>query len=204
MIRKALVLVMSVVICCSFLYAFDSGVAYAVEGACSGVVSALVSQASEPRVSLQGVTFSSESPAIGNVSFVRSDVSTYRSSLRFFADTERSAFLDSIWSEMAALLADEEPFFFEEITEGDIILDGVVRLVPGERIAVSVSMLITGTLFPDSMVIEGDFSVALNEGGITIRTEDVMINGARYVAPDISLPIPCHCHAFSLYDRQAG
>ena len=130
MIRKALVLVMSVVICCSFLYAFDSGVAYAVEGACSGVVSALVSQASEPRVSLQGVTFSSESPAIGNVSFVRSDVSTYRSSLRFFADTERSAFLDSIWSEMAALLADEEPFFFEEITEGDIILDGGVRFIP--------------------------------------------------------------------------
>ena len=77
-----------------------------------------------------------------------------------------------------------------DIKEGDIILDGVVRLVPGERIAVSVSMLITGTLFPDSMVIEGDFSVALNEGGITIRTEDVMINGARYVAPDISLPIP--------------
>lgn len=53
-----------------------------------------------------------------------------------------------------------------------------------------VSMLITGTLFPDSMVIEGDFSVTRNEGGITIRTEDVMINGASYVAPDISLPIP--------------
>lgn len=191
MIRKALVLVMSVVICCSFLYAFDSGVAYAVEGACSGVVSALVSQASEPRVSLQGVTFSSESPAIGNVSFVRSDVSTYRSSLRFFADTERSAFLDSIWSEMAALLADEEPFFFEEITEGDIILDGGVRFIPGDgTLLVDFSLLVTGAAVGDGVVIEGSFSGSLSDGIATITSEGISIDGDPYTISDVSFPLP--------------
>lgn len=191
MIRKALVLVMSVVICCSLLYAFDSGVAYAVEGACSGVVSALVSQASEPRVSLQGVTFSSESPAIGNVSFVRSDVSTYRSSLRFFADTERSAFLDSIWSEMAALLADEEPFFFEEITEGDIILDGGVRFIPGDgTLLVEFSLLVTGAAVGDGVVIEGSFSGSLSDGIATITSEGISIDGDPYTISDVSFPLP--------------
>lgn len=190
MIRKAWALVMSAIICCS-LYAVDPGVSYAVEGVCSGVASALLSASSDPRVSLQGVTVADGAwGGPDSISFVRSDVASYWPSLRFFSSGDRSDYLDSILSMLTSALGWEADAIPSDIKEGDIILDGVVRLVPGERIAVSVSMLITGTLFPDSMVIEGDFSVALNEGGITIRTEDVMINGARYVAPDISLPIP--------------
>ena len=116
MIRKAFVLVLSVIICCS-LYAADR-ITYAVNGACSGVVSALVSQLSDPRISLQGVTVSSDSPDGWNVSFVRSDVSTYRSSLRFFAGPDRSAYLDSIWAGLAGVLSEGNPFFFDEIGSG--------------------------------------------------------------------------------------
>ena len=189
MIRKVLALVLSVIICCSLSAA--GNVTYAIEGACSGVVSALISQASEPRIALQGVTFSSESSAVGNVSFVRSDVATYRPSLRFFADPQRSAFLDSIWTGLADFLSDDDPYFFEDIAEGDVILDGGIRFIPEDgRLLVELSLLVTGAAVGEGVVIEGDFAVTISDGTAAITSDGILIDGELYTLSDLSFPIP--------------
>lgn len=189
MIRKAFALVLSVFICCS-LYAVDK-ITYAVEGACSGVVSALVSQSTDPKVSLQGVAFSQESPTVMNVSFVRSDVSTYHSSLRFFAGPDRSAYLDSIWMAVAELLSDAEPFFFDEIAEGDVVLDGGVSFIYADGgLSVEVSLLVTGAAVGNGVVIEGDLSVSVENGTATIISDGISIDGTLYTFPDLSFVLP--------------
>ena len=189
MIRKAFALVLSVFICCS-LYAVDK-ITYAVEGACSGVVSALVSQSTDPKVSLQGVAFSQESPTVMNVSFVRSDVSTYHSSLRFFAGPDRSAYLDSIWMAVAELLSDAEPFFFDEIAEGEVILDGRMRFALDEDgLSVDVSLLVTGSAVESGVVIEGDFDISIEGSSAVISSGEVTIDGDEYELPSFGFTLP--------------
>ncbi len=189
MIRKAFVLVLSVIICCS-LYAADR-ITYAVNGACSGVVSALVSQLSDPRISLQGVTVSSDSPDGWNVSFVRSDVSTYRSSLRFFAGPDRSAYLDSIWAGLAGVLSEGNPFFFDEIAEGEVILDGRMRFALDEDgLSVDVSLLVTGSAVESGVVIEGDFDISIEGSSAVISSGEVTIDGDEYELPSFGFTLP--------------
>ena len=191
MIRKAFAFVLALIICCS-LHALDNGVSFAVEGACSGVVAAVISQTSEPRISLQGVTFSySEGAVPESISFVRSDVSTYKSSLRFFADPERSVYLDSIWAGLAELLSDDEPFLFDEIAEGDVILDGAVRISYEDGSAtLALSLLVTGNIIGDGVVIEGELHIAISDGTATVMADDLMIDGDPYVVPELSFALP--------------
>lgn len=189
--RKFLALVLSLIICCS-LYAFNAGVANAVEGAFSGVVSTLISQAIEPKVSLQGVTVSySPAEGIGSISFVRSDVATYRSSLLFFADSGRSDLIAEIWEQISADVSWCDDISFDDTEEGDVILDGIVRfkLYPTWAEA-SISLLVTGRSIGENVVIEGTFSIAVENSVITIESEGISINDTESIYGSVDFILP--------------
>ena len=191
MIRKVLAFMLSAIICSS-LYAAEvpPGTAYAVEGTFSGIVSALLSASSDPKVSLQGVTVTEGTGTVpDSISFVRSDASTYRSSLRFFSSAGRSEYLDSLLASLSSFLnAGDDDMM---LAEGDVILDGVVRFSGSGPVTAYVSMLVTGNAVTSSIVIEGVFNASPDGvGGVIIRTERAWINGTEYTVPDLTFPLP--------------
>ena len=87
--RKAPAFIMVLlIVCCSVSYAADTAdAAMAVNGVYDGVMSAMASYLSQPRIALQGVrVVQGEGIIPRRISFVRSDVSTYSDSLSFFGN----------------------------------------------------------------------------------------------------------------------
>ena len=96
--KKALVFITFLfVFCCS---AFSSAAVSAIEGIYDGILAAVASSITVPRVALQGVTVVRDGSIIPvRISFVRSDVSGYSDSLQFFSNGAGNSILSAISSE---------------------------------------------------------------------------------------------------------
>lgn len=191
---RAFIMVM-IVFCCSVLIA-SSGSDAALRGAYDGIVSAMASHMSEPRIALQGVSVvSGEGFLPRMLSFVRSDVSTYGNSLAFFdsgvsfnaADLTYTTHLQLLPTELLQNHLQSRGFL-----PGDVVLDGSVRLLEGEDITedrflsddwsgihvrFSLSLMVTGNLFSGGVIIEGDVTAEGSEGKtVTILAENLKVN----------------------------
>ncbi len=205
--RKALAFIMVILVfCCSVLSAGD-GSAAALRGAYDGILSAIASYLSEPRVTLQGVSVSDGNgfvPAL--ISFVRSDVSTYMDSLSFFCSDGSYLSDGTTLVPLRQMLGVEIVRHYlqkREFKQGDVILDGSVRLLEwsgaenGEAVTddwsdlharFSVSLMATGTLCGEGIIMEGTISVGGNDDmTMTITTESLKVNDKTTEAVPIVL-----------------
>lgn len=207
--RKALASVLVFLVFCCSVSAVPESAVYAIEGVYDGVISAMASHLSVPRVALQGVTVvRGEGLLPVRVSFVRSDVSTYADSLSFFSDGV--AFGSDGRSVEELPVKDVSEMVVRRLWRagflpGEMILDGSVRVIDSEDLDAhslmsdddwsddiharcSVSVLATGTLASSGQVVEGTFIVRGGEGRtLTIEAEELAVNGEEVEAEPVHL-----------------
>ncbi len=204
--RKALIFItFLLVFCCS---AFATAASAAIEGIYDGILAAVASSITVPRVALQGVTVVRDKNLIPvRISFVRSDVSSYSDSLQFFSNGAGSSIMSAISSD--AYLSAISGFAIHALNHSDfhadeIVLDGSVRRLDADFIELddliyrdnwngidgrfSLSMLVTGRLADDGVIVEGTFVI---EGGynrtMTIRAESLKVNNEDYELEPVTL-----------------
>ena len=204
--RKALAFIMVFfVFCCSVLCASE-GFASALNGAYDGVLSAIASYLSEPKITLQGVSLRGGNGFVPFlISFVRSDVSTYMDSLSFFGNEGSFVSDGTTLVPLTQMLRTEiikKHMQLGEFEQGDVILDGTVRLIEwtgagveaadddwtGLHARFSLSLMATGNLCQDGVIIEGLISAEGSENmTMTIRTESLKVNDETTSAVPIVL-----------------
>ena len=146
-----------------------AGADIAAEGAYAATAAAFASYSSPEHPALQGVSYSEGMDIFPSmISFSRSDISTYPMSFRFFSSgSSAEAFFrllmpGDIMERLSSI----------QIGEGDLIIDGTVRFtwlsdegpehyaplpdLTGARVSVSISLVVTGRLAGDGVVLEGD------------------------------------------------
>lgn len=196
--RKALAFIMVLLVfCCSVSAAVDDTGLIALEGVCDGVVSAITADLAVPRIALQGVdTVHGDGVLPLRISFVRSDVFTYSSSLSFFG-SDVSAIIGklALSYEGETLRYGDLPGYLNsgEYKAGDVILDGSVRLVDGGvatlpdllsdvdwsrySARLSLSLMVTGTAIGNGCVVEGNLLIQGMDGrAVTVYSENLKIN----------------------------
>lgn len=188
---RKLVKVLSVVMTALSLFPL-LGADIAAEGAYAATAAAFASYSSSEHLALQGVSYSEGRDIFPTlISFSRSDISTYPMSFQFFSSgTEAEAFYKLLVPEYIMERLSAVP-----VGEGDLIVDGTVRFTwlseegpehyamltdfTGARVSVSVSLVVTGRLAGDGVVLEGD--VILTGGrGRTVSVapgSTIMIDG---------------------------
>lgn len=196
--RFAMTLAAALLACAAIFATSAEATNTAINGAYAGFVTAVVSEVTEPKVNLQGVT---AAPGPGllpeTISFVRSDISNYQNALRFFAPSDRVALVNGL------LEACTECSYIPigEFHEGDLILDGMVRsrfIYPEKSpedtyksvTELVFSFVVTGRRIGESMVLEGGCIFYEYDGGIIeAEPDDFFINGTRYVLSPVSFNI---------------
>ena len=198
-LKKALVFITFLfVFCCS---AFSSAAVSAIEGIYDGILAAVASSITVPRVALQGVTVVRDGSIIPvRISFVRSDVSGYSDSLQFFSNGAGNSILSAISSEeyLSAISGFAvHALNHSDFSTGEIILDGSVRRIEADPVVLddfvrnddwsefdglfSFSFLVTGKLIDDGMIVEGTFSISGGaEKTMTIRAESLKVDNVEY------------------------
>ena len=207
--RKALALIMVfAVFCCSVSATLSGGTEAALEGVSNGIAATIASHLSEPQVALQGVSISGGKGAIPSlVSFVRSDVSTYPGSLAFFGTGVSIDGYSSAATAAGQLLATDDirqQLEKSRFAEGDLVLDGSLRLIEGGDFTISdlvskddwsglyalmsMSIMVTGSLAGDGIVVEGSLILSGgNDRSMTIAAENLRINSEKISAGPIVL-----------------
>ena len=194
--RKRVILTLAMVfLACAVIFATSTeAIDTAIDGAYAGFVTAVVSEVTEPKINLPGVT---ATPGPGllpeSISFVRSDISSYQNALRFFAPSDRVALVNSLLSSCT-----EDSYIpIGEFHEGDLLLDGLVRtrFKSGENGAKSVvelsfSFVVTGKRVGESIVLEGGCVFYEYEGCRVEALPGVFyINGTPYALSPVVLDI---------------
>ena len=175
----------------------------AIEGIYDGILAAVASSITVPRVALQGVTVVRDKNLIPvRISFVRSDVSSYSDSLQFFSNGAGSSIMSAISSD--AYLSAISGFAIHALNHSDfqadeIVLDGSADFIELDDLIYrdnwngidgrfSLSMLVTGRLADDGVIVEGTFVI---EGGynrtMTIRAESLKVNNEDYELEPVTL-----------------
>ena len=197
--RKASAFIMVLlIVCCSVSYAADtSGAEVAVNGVYDGVMSAMASYLSQPRIALQGVrVVQGEGVIPKRISFVRSDVSTYSDSLSFFGHGPSFSASQNSMERLPSLIPMD--FVISRLRKsgwnpGEVVLDGSVMVIEAEGAEVDgfissddwsflsvrfiVSMAVTGTMIGNGAVVEGAFLISGGSGRtVTIETESLTVN----------------------------
>ena len=164
------------------------------EAAHFAFAAAIASYYSNPQVSLQGVTFDTYDAAVpGQISFIRSDLSTYQDSFGFFSDDRRAGFVMNI---IAKFISGD----MEMPSAGELIADGTIRVTEssglgpwlketddwsGTGFRFSVSLMIDGSLLSGGNVVEGSFKVTGSENRtVLIEPEYFRINGSDFRLED--------------------
>lgn len=196
--RFVLTLALALAACAAIFATSTEAISTAIDGAYAGFVTAVVSETTEPKVNLQGVT---SVPGLGllpeNISFVRSDISSYQNALRFFAPSDRVALVNSFLDS----LSDGDYIPIGDFHEGDLVLDGMVRSrfrsvdrtaedAPKSVVELLFSFVVTGRRVGESIVLEGGCVFNEYDGGrIEAEPENFYINGTRYVLSPVTLNI---------------
>ncbi len=207
--RKAIAFFMVLLMfCCSVPAALTAGGEAALAGLSDGVMSAVASYLSEPRIALQGVTVvQGEGVVPLRISFVRSDVSTYAASLSFFdqgMSMNGSTEAVTPLPEMLPTDLVQNWLQWHDFAAGDIVLDGSVRLLEGEAVSAaelaavsdwsffhvrfSLSIMATGALAGGGSIIEGVVDI-YGEEGRTMRVEagNLTVDGETISAEPVFL-----------------
>ena len=196
--RKAIALIMLMVVFCCSVFAQPSGnIDIAIGAVSNGLVSAFASWFSEPHITLQGVVVvSGEGILPSRISFVRSDVATYRDSLSFFDNEhvfsgDSSAIMTELSQSFTLSRVRDYLQKFPLFGSGDAVLDGSVRLLnekfpdtitsndwSGIEATYSLSIMVTGAVTNGGFIVECLLRI---EGGpsrgVTIEAEDFTVNG---------------------------
>lgn len=191
MLRKLLKVLFSAIVALSlFPLAAEPGIA--AEGAYAATAAAFASYASAGRPALQGVSYSEGLGIFPSmISFSRSDVSTYPMSFQFFSSGSRAETLFRL------LVPDyvQEHVFSSQIGAEDLVVDGTVRFIwlsekdpeyfdgksdlTGASVSLAISLIVTGNLAGDGVIIEGDIILTGGEGRTVSITpgSTIMIDG---------------------------
>ena len=197
--RKAPAFIMVLlIVCCSVSYAADTAdAAMAVNGVYDGVMSAMASYLSQPRIALQGVrVVQGEGIIPRRISFVRSDVSTYSDSLSFFGNGPSFSASQNSMERLPSLIPMERVISRLRRAgwkAGEVVLDGSVRVTESEgaeaesfissddwsflSVRFSVSMAVTGASVNGGAVVEGTFLLSGGTGRtVTIEAESLTVD----------------------------
>ena len=168
------------------------GADIAAEGAYAATAAAFASYSAPEHPALQGVGYSEGMDIFPSmISFSRSDISTYPMSFQFFSSgSSAEAFFRLLMPQYIM-----EHLSSVSIGPGDLIVDGVVRFtwlseedpehyaslsdLSGASVAVSISLVVTGNLAGDGVVLEGDV-ILLGGNGRTVSVapgSTIMIDG---------------------------
>ena len=176
MLRKLLKVLSAVIVALSlFPLAAEPGIA--AEGAYAATAAAFASYVSAGRPALQGVSYSEGLGVFPSmISFSRSDVSTYPMSFQFFSSGSRAETLFRL------LVPDyvQEHVFSSQIGAEDLVVDGTVRFtwlsekdpeyfddrsdLTGASVSLAISLIVTGNLAGDGVILEGDIILTGGEG----------------------------------------
>lgn len=197
--KRILPFLLGFVFCCSVGAAISyQDVNVALSGTLDGVLSVVAAAAAGPNVSLQGVGIEirgEEDPV--KITFTRSDLSTYSSSLSFYSHSERTWY-ETLFNKQSSSIT---PFREKAISslesssyrKGDLLLDGSIVTIRDEnasiggirngsdwselKIPIWVSLLISGTRLSGIVLMEGVIEISGGENGvITIYSEDLRMN----------------------------
>lgn len=208
--RKMLLSLISLVFCCSAVFA--SLLSGEIENSMRGVVNAVMAvssaQLGSMKPSLQGVWVYDEVPEDGEirVSFSRSDISSYVSSLTFNTQGRQN------WYETLMAISSYSLTPYREkvvsilnryqFAPGEVIIDGTVlfSLSPesydflygneGERLSFSakLSLIMSGSAFPSLILVEGNVAVEeVQDGSFLFSISDMTFNGERMDFPPFSI-----------------
>lgn len=198
--KRLLPFLFGFVFCCSVEAAVSyQDVNVALSGTLDGVLSVVASAVAGPNVRLQGVGLEigqGDDPV--KVTFTRSDLSTYSSSLSFYSLSERTWY-ETLFNKKSSSLT---PFREKAISsleasdysKGELILDGSIVTLRDEdasvrairngsnwsslKIPIWVSLIISGTRLEHVVLMEGVIEIRGGENGvITIYSEDLRMNG---------------------------
>lgn len=181
-------------LCFSVYGAMDAEVQRASDGAYMAFASAIASYYSDPRVGLQGVSFDDADGIVPDeISFVRSDISTYQSSFAFFSDDQRAGFVMDVIEEI--MQGRSLP-----LSEGELIVDGTIRVTgksgmdaltdgdddwSGAELDFTASLALDGSSLAHGIIIEGVFHAAGMDGRtVAITTENFIADGREYRLSD--------------------
>lgn len=199
--KRFLPFLLGFVFCCSVEAAVSyKDVNIALSGTLDGVLSVVASAVAGPNVRLQGVELEigGEDNGPVKVTFTRSDLSNYSSSLSFYSHSERTWY-ETLFNKQASSLT---PFREKAIISleasaykrGELILDGSIVARRDEdasvrgirqgsnwsslKIPIWVSLIISGTRLGEVVLMEGEIEIRGGENGvITIYSENLRMNG---------------------------
>ncbi|HIV98583.1 MAG TPA: hypothetical protein IAB12_02240 [Candidatus Ornithospirochaeta avicola] len=200
---KRFSLLLLLFLCCSFLFSVSiSDAQKAISASLDASFSALSSSLSSPPVRLQGVTVSQSGGMPFFILFTRSDLSTYKESLsfRYSGNEEWLKILFNISSESSLSASVEHLQGYEK---GAVIIDGTIYIVDdgsleysqlfengdysSVHIPLSVSLILTGSAFSESVLIEGDFLIYGSSSHLYVENRRLEINKEEISDADFTL-----------------
>ena len=185
-----MLILMAVCLCSAAFGAMGRESQLAVDGAYTAFASAIASYYSDPKVGLQGVTFDSlAGPVPGEISFVRSDISTYQGSFGFFADDTRSTLV-------MAIINGFMQGHSMALSAGELVVDGTMRVTgssgitpelgasgnwDGAELRFTASLALDGKLLSHGIIVEGSFRIiGMENRSIELETEYFKVDGVEY------------------------
>lgn len=176
MLRKLLKVLSAVIVALS-LFPLAAEPAIAAEGAYAATAAAFASYVSAGRPALQGVSYSEGLGVFPSmISFSRSDISTYPMSFQFFSSGSKAEALFRLLMPEHIL----EHVFSSQISAEDLVVDGTVRFtwlseqdpeyfddksdLTGASVSLAISLIVTGNLAGDGVILEGDIILTGGEG----------------------------------------
>lgn len=186
----------------------------ALQAIITGVYSTIAAHVSTPQISLPGVEVVNTDTEAGYsvVTYLRADLADMRSALTSPDDDSVSLLgrLLGLAADRVVPLRSSAVLALESlgVEEGDIILDGTL-VVSGRGLdilddfltvvvnhdfspidmSVRVSMLVSGSDFPDPLAFEGTMSAKGRRGGVTLTTENMTCNNLPIIVAPMEFSV---------------